>query len=83
MRCGICNYASLERTTTTVEEWDDHELIVIEEVPVEKCPQCGEEYFAPNVLAELEAFIERRHQPAQLQPEVVLQVPVFKFVLAA
>ncbi|MBE7528840.1 MAG: type II toxin-antitoxin system MqsA family antitoxin [Chloroflexi bacterium] len=82
MRCGICNYTPLELTTTTMEEWDGDELVVIEEVPVEKCPQCGEEYFKPEVLEELEALIERRRQLPQLQPEAILQVPVFKFALA-
>jgi YgiT-type zinc finger domain-containing protein len=83
MRCGICNYAPVEETTTTIEEWDGADLIVIEDVPVEKCPQCGEEYFAPDVLEELEALLERRHRVPQLQPETILKVPVFKFALAA
>lgn len=81
MRCGICNYSPLELTTTTIEEWVGEELIVIEDIPVEKCPQCGEEYFKPEVLEGLEALIERRQLP-ELQPETVLQVPVFKFALA-
>jgi YgiT-type zinc finger domain-containing protein len=82
MRCGICNYTPLEITTTTIEEWDDDELIVIEDIPVERCPQCGEEYFSPEVWEELEALIDQRHHAPQLQPETVLQVPVFKFALA-
>lgn len=82
MRCGICNYTPLEITTTIIEAWDGDELVVIEDVPVEKCPQCGEEYFTPEVLEELEALIDRRHDISQLQPDSVLQVPVFKFALA-
>lgn len=82
MRCGICGYASVEATTTTLEEWDGQDLIVIEDVPVAKCPQCGEEYFSPDVLEELEALINHRRLTPQLQPRVVLQVPVFKFAVA-
>jgi len=49
MRCGTCNDAQVKMTTTTIEEWDGNELVVIEDVPVELCPQCGEEYFAAQV----------------------------------
>ena len=81
MRCGTCNYPSLETAETTVEEWDGNELIVIRDVPIEKCPQCGEEYFEPAVLRELEALIAHRHTSHALQPAQVIQVPVFRYVL--
>ena len=81
MRCGICNFSSMEQTTTTIEEWDGDELIIIEDVPVERCPQCGAEYFAPEILEELEILFDRRHEEPALQPTAVLQVPVFKFAL--
>ena len=64
---------------TTVEEWDGDELIVIRNVPVEKCPQCGEEYFEPAVLRELERLIARRHTSPTFQPAQVIQVPVFRY----
>ena len=83
MRCGTCNYPSLEAATTTVEEWDGEELIVIRDVPVEKCPQCGEEYFAPAVLRELETLLAHRHTSPPLQPAQVMQVPVFRYALAS
>lgn len=82
MRCGICNFSSMEQTTTTIEEWDGDELIVIEDVAVERCPQCRAEYFAPEILEELETLLDRRHDETALQPTAVLQVPVFKFALA-
>ncbi len=79
MRCGICNYDEIENTTITLEEWDGEDLIVIRDVPVEKCPQCGEQYFAPSVLREIEKLLEKRHVPPRLQPMQVIQVPVFKY----
>ncbi len=79
MRCGICNYAPLEVTTVTLEEWDGDELIVIGGVPVEKCPRCGEEYFSPEVLEKLEMLVEQRHRMPKLQPDAMLQVPFFSF----
>jgi YgiT-type zinc finger domain-containing protein len=82
MRCGNCNYEQVEPTTVKLEEWDGNDLLVIEDVPVEKCPQCGEEYFSPQVLEEIEALLLHLHTPHPVQPEMVLQVPVFKFSLA-
>jgi len=79
----MCNYSLLEVATTTVEEWDGDELIVIQDVPVEKCPQCGEEYFTPAVLRGLEALIAHRSVSPTIQPAQVIQVPVFKYVLAS
>ena len=81
MRCGTCNYPSLEATTTTVEEWDGDELIVIRDVPIQRCPQCGEEYLKPAVLRELEALIAHRHTSRTPQPAQVIQVPVFRYAL--
>ncbi len=83
MRCGMCNYPSLETTTTTVEEWDGDELIVIRNVPVEKCPQCGEEYFEPAVLRELETLIAQRHTSPTFRPAQVIQVPVFRYATSS
>lgn len=83
MRCGTCNYAQVKMTTTTIEEWDGNELVVIEDVPVERCPQCGEEYFAPQVLRELESLMAQRRFSTSLQPAAILQVPVFKYAMAA
>ena len=80
MRCGICNYPEVMPSTTTVEEWDGDELVVIRAVPVEKCPQCGEEYFAPDVLRALEKMTAHRHDNGQ--PVSVLHVPVFDFAPA-
>jgi len=83
MRCGNCNYPHVEITRTSVEEWDGGELIVIQDVPVEKCPRCGQEYFEPAVLRALETLIVRRHRPLKLEPARVLQVPVFRYALAS
>ena len=76
----MCNYSLLEAATTTVEEWDGDELIVIQDAPVEKCPQCGEEYFAPAVLRGLETFIAHRSVSPTIQPAQVIQVPVLSML---
>jgi YgiT-type zinc finger domain-containing protein len=81
MKCGNCGFNALDLVTTTIEEWDGQELVVIQDIPVEKCPQCGEEYFAPDVLRQLETIMALRHTSEELQPAEILQVPVIKYVL--
>lgn len=83
MRCGTCNYAKVEATTITLSEWDGDDLVVIEDVPVEKCPRCGEEYFAPSVLRELEGLMAKRESTPNWNPIKLIQVPVFKYALAS
>ena len=82
MRCGNCNYERVEATIVKLEEWDGNNLLIIEDVPAEKCPQCGEEYFSSQVLEEVERLLLQLHTPTSRQPEKVLQVPVFKLALA-
>ena len=52
-------------------------LIVIEGVPIEKCPQCGEEYFSPNVLRTIERIVDTKKRAAK-----ILKVPMFEYVSA-
>ena len=83
MKCGTCGYAYVEKTTTHIEEWIGDELIVIQGVPVEKCPQCGEEYFAPATLRRLESIMAERAENPRREPLTIMQVPVFGFALAS
>ena len=76
MRCGTCNYPRVEKATTTVDEWKGNQLIAVRSVPVEKCPQCGEEYFSPQVLKILEKIIDFSHEPVEK-----ISVPVFEYQL--
>lgn len=54
-----------------VHHWGD-EIVVFENVPAEVCHQCGEVYFAPNVLEMMD-----RATTEKLEPDRMLTVPVF------
>ncbi|PIY50444.1 MAG: hypothetical protein COZ06_09310 [Armatimonadetes bacterium CG_4_10_14_3_um_filter_66_18] len=69
MQCGTCGHAKVLPTKTTVQEWREGKLYVVRDVPVERCPNCGEEYFAPSVMDALEALLEH---PAKAEPVTAL-----------
>ncbi len=74
MKCGLCNYPKVKKVTTTVDEWKGNQLIAVRDVPVEKCPQCGKEYFSPEVLRVLENLIDSTHKPVDK-----ITVPIFEY----
>ena len=43
MRCHFCR-GNLEKSTTEFMEKTDNFIVVIENIPCEKCTQCGEAY---------------------------------------
>ncbi len=65
MQCGTCGHSKVEAATTVVDEWHEGELYVVRDVPVERCPSCGEEYFSPEVMDALERLLEK---PGKAQP---------------
>jgi YgiT-type zinc finger domain-containing protein len=69
MQCGTCGHAEVLPATTIVDEWREGKLYVVRDVPVERCPKCGEEYFAPSVMDALESLLE---DPTNAQPVTAL-----------
>lgn len=55
--CVFCG-GNLEQTTTDFVEKVDNYVVVIKNVPCEKCTQCGEEYFSTPVTEKLEAILD-------------------------
>ena len=56
MDCTFCK-GKLEVSTTEYVEKIDNFIIVIENIPCEKCTQCGESYFSTNVIDRLEKIL--------------------------
>ncbi len=61
MVCDLCgkNGAQIRRVTETDGKGDD--LLVIENVPLVACPNCGESYFTADTLHEIERIRLHRH----------------------
>lgn len=55
--CVYCGGNLTDTTTDFVEKIDNY-VIVIKNVPCEKCAQCGEEYFSDAVTERLEQILD-------------------------
>lgn len=57
MRCHFCK-GNLEKSTTEFIEKIDNFIIIIENIPCEKCTQCGEAYFSNEVAGKIEQILD-------------------------
>jgi len=66
--CDICGSerARIRRITRTYGKGDD--LLVIENIPVVSCPDCGESYFTAATLHEIERIKLNRRSIAVERP---------------
>ncbi|MBI4517306.1 MAG: type II toxin-antitoxin system MqsA family antitoxin [Deltaproteobacteria bacterium] len=68
--CYFCRRGVLERRRVTVDfRWGD-ELTVIENVPATVCNECGEQYYAANVVRQMERFAKARRCERELRVPV-------------
>ena len=63
----------IETKVTYTLERDGH-FYLIENVPVRISPETGEQFFSPETVQRLQAFIFQ-----DAQPKKVIQTPVFEF----
>ncbi len=57
MTCSFCG-GEVKATTTEYIEKQGNYIIVIKNVPCDKCVQCGEEYFSTEVIKEIENILD-------------------------
>jgi YgiT-type zinc finger domain-containing protein len=75
-RCSVCGAHVQQQTTTYTQDIAGH-LAVVTDVPVLACPQCGEQYFTPEIVDSLQLLIKRGG--ASGQAPKTIQVPVYPF----
>lgn len=56
MKCFFCQ-GSLNQSTTEYVEKQGNFIIVIENIPCERCDQCGETYFSDETAQQLEKIL--------------------------
>lgn len=71
--CYFCRGKVIPRRIQHIHHWGDR-VYIFEDVPAEVCEQCGEVYFAPNVLAEMDRIVASKSKPT-----ATIQVPVYTF----
>jgi YgiT-type zinc finger domain-containing protein len=69
--CAVCGGKLRQRLTTYTQEYDSR-LVVVENVPAWVCDQCGETYFDPEVVEQVQALIWSGAKPAR-----VIETPVY------
>lgn len=71
--CYFCKGKVIPKRIQHVHRWGDR-VFILEDVPAEVCQQCGENYFAPDVLAEMDEIVAGRSKP-----KTTIPVPVYSF----
>ena len=71
MICDICGKEGAKVRKVTRSYGKGKNLLVIENVPLVSCPQCGESYLTANTLHEIERIkLHRRSFAVERQVEV-------------
>lgn len=68
--CYFCSKGILEDKKVTVDFRWGNKLIVIEEVPVKVCNECGEKYYSAEVSKEMEKIA------IEGKKEKIIEVPL-------
>lgn len=68
MICEFCGTQTVKRKVRRMH-WLNGQLYIVENVPAEVCPECGERYFHATVLDEIDAMLAADH-PVQKRLEV-------------
>jgi YgiT-type zinc finger domain-containing protein len=74
--CSVCGAPVRAGTTTYVHQIDGR-LTAVTSVPVETCPQCGEQYFSPETVDRLQHLLT--HGADAKSPPKTIEVPAFPF----
>jgi len=69
-QCSVCHSQTVHQLVTYIQ-WYEGKLVLVENVPAEICPNCGEQYFSPEVADKVQHAIT-----AQTSSKT-LSVPVF------
>lgn len=61
MRCHFCR-GTLEKSSTEFIEKINNFVVIIENIPYDKCTQCGEAYFSDEVAGKIEEILDSVQQ---------------------
>lgn len=69
MNCFTCGGNHIKESTTTYVENLENGVLIIKNVPCNKCVQCGEEFFSMKTMKEIEKLSK---MAAGIMSEVVI-----------
>ena len=70
-RCYFCKGKVEGKVIRHVHQWGE-KVFIFKNVPAEVCTQCGETYFGPEALEEMDRIVA-----GPPEPEEIAQVPVY------
>ncbi|OGY23453.1 MAG: hypothetical protein A2172_04495 [Candidatus Woykebacteria bacterium RBG_13_40_15] len=71
--CYFCKGTTEVKKIDVDFRWEG-KLLVIKDVPVEVCTQCGEKYYSAEISKKIDELAQ-----SSRKPEKVLEVPVLEF----
>lgn len=71
--CYFCRGRVALKRIQHIHRWGE-QVFILEDVPAEVCQQCGEIFFAPDVLAEMDRIAN-----SKARPKTTITVPVYSF----
>ncbi len=76
-KCHFCKGQTEIKNIDVDFRWGD-QLIVVKDVPVEVCSQCGERYYSAEVSKKLDEIVKKQNE-SKSKPKKVLEVPVYNW----
>ena len=72
--CYYCG-GHVEEQSLPREIWREHRLLVVENVPMGVCRQCGEKFLKPDVAKALDKLLETQSDPHRTMEVGVYALP--------
>lgn len=72
--CYFCKGKTKIKNVDVDFRWGD-KLVVVKNVPVEVCEQCGERYYSAEISKKLDELVKNQ-KSSKIKPQKILQVPV-------
>ena len=69
--CYFCKGRVEQKSISHFHQWGE-KIFLFKNVPAEVCLQCGETYFGPEALDQMDRIVENQPQPIE-----TTQVPVY------
>ncbi len=69
--CYFCGRGILEEREVTVDFRWGKKLVIIEDVPARVCMECGEQYYAADVVKQMEQIAKEDRRDRELHVPVV------------
>ena len=70
-KCFFCGGKVVEEKITVDYRWGEEFLAVFKNVPAGVCQVCGEQYFKPEIVKEMEKAVQSKEEAKE-----IIQIPV-------